>query len=262
MVKVIDVLNELEKTAPLHYKMDFDNVGLLAGDPSQKVTKVLLSLDITRDVVAEAAENGAELIVSHHPIMFDAKSVIAGDPVSGKIFDLLNNGISAICMHTNLDAAVGGVNDALAKAAGLTDIVPLERAGEDERGVYGIGRVGSLPEPCALSEYLPVIKNALQTKGLRYYDSGKLVSRVAVGGGSCGGYLALADELGCDTFITADIKYDVFLEARERGMNLIDGDHFCTENTVIPEVKKLLSAIHGIEIIISGRHSQTVCFYM
>ena len=262
---VADILKELSGFAPLEYKMDFDNVGLLVGDPNEAVSKVLLSLDITTDVVSEATRVGAELIVSHHPVLFDVKSIRKGDPFTGKIYELISNGISAICMHTNLDRAIGGVNDALAKAVGLVDVAPLEKAGEDERGVYGIGRVGSIKcsAPLSMEEFLPEVKKALKTNGLRYYDAGREVSFVAVGGGSCGNYLALADELGCDTFITADVKYDVFLEAKERGINLIDGDHFCTENVVVEPLQKLLRVkFPDIEIEISKTHHQTAQFYV
>ena len=243
--------------------MDFDNVGLLAGDPDAYVSKILLSLDITREVVREAKDLGAELIVSHHPITFQAKSIICGDPETGKIYDAIRSGISCICMHTNLDSAVGGVNDALAEAVGLIDIGPLERAGEDEKGVYGIGRIGKLPQEMKLFDYLPWLKDALKTNGLRYYDSGRPVSRVAVGGGACGGYLALAAELDCDTFITADVKYDVFLEAKARGMNIVDGDHFCTENVVLPKLYDLMgNAFPELKIHYSKVHSQTAEFYV
>jgi len=262
---VSDILKELAAFAPLEYKMDFDNVGLLVGDPTGEVGRILLSLDITTEVVAEAAELGCELIVSHHPVMFDVKSIRRGDPFTGKIYDLISDGISAICMHTNLDSASGGVNDALAKAVGLVDVEPLERAGEDERGVYGIGRIGGLrySAPLSMAEFLPEVKKALKTNGLRYYDAGRPVSRVAVGGGSCGNYLGLADELGCDTFITADVKYDVFLEAKERGINLIDGDHFCTENVVIDPLLKLLrKRFPELDVIVSKKHRQTAEFYV
>ena len=262
---VTDILRFLADFAPLEYKMDFDNVGLLVGDPAAEVEKVLVSLDITAEVVAEAKSLGAQLIVSHHPVLFDVKSVRRGDPFTGKIYDLIAGGVSAICMHTNLDAAVGGVNDALAKAVGLVDVEPLERAGEDERGVYGIGRIGVLPysAPVTMAEFLPEVKKALKTNGLRYYDAGRHVSRVAVGGGSCGNYLGLADGLGCDTFITADVKYDVFLEAKERGMNIIDGDHFCTENTVVAPLAGLLqSKFPSLDVSVSVVHRQTAQFYV
>ena len=259
---VADILKELSAFAPLEYKMDFDNVGLLVGDPNAAVSKVLLSLDITTDVVAEAVSLGAQLIVSHHPVLFDVKSIRRGDPFTGKIYDLIAGGVSAICMHTNLDAAVGGVNDTLAKAVGLVDVEPFERAGESELGVYGIGRVGKLPEAKPMSSFLPQLKTALKTNGLRFYDAGRSVERVAVGGGSCGNYLALADKLGCDTFITADVKYDVFLEAKERGINLIDGDHFCTENTVIPPLADLIKKkFPSLDVSVSNVNRQTAKFF-
>jgi dinuclear metal center YbgI/SA1388 family protein len=260
---VSDILRALSEFAPPEYKMDFDNVGLLVGDPRAEVGKVMLSLDITSDVVREAAQAGAGLIVSHHPVMFETKSVRKGDPFTGKIYDLISNGISAICMHTNLDSAAGGVNDALAAAVGLTGTGPLDLAGEDGNGFHGIGRVGTLPKALSMREFLPRLKASLKTNGLRYYDAGRPVSRVAVGGGSCGGYLGLADELGCDTFITADVKYDVFLEARERGVKLIDGDHFCTENVVIEPLRKLIaSRFPGLDVTVSNGHHQTAEFYV
>ena len=117
MVKVVEVFEYLNKLAPVSLKMDFDNVGLLVGDATQSVSKCLVSLDITDEVIDEAACFGADLIVSHHPIIFGAvKSVTADDLVGRKIIELVRNNISAICMHTNLDIAEGGVNDALMAA--------------------------------------------------------------------------------------------------------------------------------------------------
>ena len=111
-----------------------------------------------------------------------------------------------------------------------------------------------------MSEFLPFVKNALKSNGLRYYDAGREVFNVAVGGGSCGGFLEAAVDAGCDTFVTADIKYDVFLRAAELGVNLIDADHFCTENTVIPVLAGYIrDAFPDLEVQIS-RHGQTVRF--
>ena len=262
MAKVKDIKGFLEQFAPPAMKMDFDNVGLLAGWPEREVTRAVTSLDITHEVISEAAECGAQLIVSHHPLMFSLKSVTADDPVGGKIIRLIENGISAICMHTNLDAAEGGVNDALANAAGIAAPEHLKKDGVLDNGYeYCIGRIGDISREMPMSEYLPFLKKALNTNGLRYYDSGCTVKRVAVLGGSGGSELSSAIATGCDTFLTADVKYDTFLLAKELGVNLIDGDHFCTENVVIPVMHKLLSeAFSDVEFMVSQKHGQTVSF--
>lgn len=265
MVTVQDVFAFLNQQAPVQYKMEFDNVGLLAGDPQAPVQRVLTALDITDDVTEEAVEAGAQLIVSHHPLIFTPlKHVTADDPTGRKILRLAANGLSAICMHTNLDIAEGGVNDALMAAldAAVTGI--LEPTGTDAGGKpLGCGRVGTLREPMAFDAFLQFIAARLRTNGLRYCASGKSVERIAACGGSGGDMLELAAALGCDTFVTADVKYDRFLAAKELGINLIDADHFCTENVVIPLLaEKLQSQFPELTVTISERHGQTAQFYI
>lgn len=263
MTTVNDVFELLNKFAPVERKMDFDNVGFLVGNGNSEVKKVLVALDITDEVVQEAIDLGAQLIVSHHPMFFSLKSVNNNDATGRKIVKLISNGISAICMHTNLDAADGGVNDALACTVGLNDMELLVSEGTDSNGVeYCCGRVGVLRRPMEMDKYLELVKNGLKTKGLRYYSSGNPVNKVAVVGGSGGAYLEHAAALGCDTIITADVKYDVFLRAKELGMNIIDGDHFCTENVVVPVIKRVLEfGFADMEISVSEKHNQVVNFF-
>lgn len=252
MRTVNEIYSRLNALAPVETKLDFDNVGLLAGGAGWEVSTVLLSLDITEEVIDEAKELGAELIVSHHPLFFSLKSAGSFDVTGAKVTELLSSRIAAICMHTNLDAADGGVNDALAAVLLLSDATPFE-------GDH-ICRIGHLREGMAMGEFLPFVKAALKSNGLRYYDAGREVYTVAVGGGACGSYLEEAVDAGCDTFITSDIKYDVFLRAAELGVNLIDGDHFCTENTVIPVLAQYITEeFPEIDVIIS-RHGQTAQF--
>ncbi|NLB29628.1 MAG: Nif3-like dinuclear metal center hexameric protein, partial [Clostridiales bacterium] len=219
MYTVKDVCDALFELAPADEKMDIDNVGLLAGDSLRKVDSILGSLDITSEVIKEAVDTGVDLIVSHHPLLFSEKS-ITDTTLTGKlILSLLSNKISAICMHTNLDAARGGVNDALARACGLSGVQILCDEGHYSDGTaYSYGRIGRLDPEVPLRDYLSMLKSALKTKGLRYHNSGKAVSKVAVVGGSGGSYLERAFGLGCDTLVTADVKYDVFLAAREIGI--------------------------------------------
>lgn len=262
MPKVNDVLLYLDNLAPRSTKMDFDNVGLLAGFSSSEVNKVIVALDITDEVIEEALIKNADLIVSHHPLFFDLKSVTDGDRTGRKVVTLLRNGVSAICMHTNLDAAVGGVNDRLAEAVGLKNTELIKADGSFEGVPYGIGRIGELPQEASMDKFLPFLKNALNANGLRYHDAGIPVKRVAVLGGSGGSEMMGVISRGCDTYITADIKYDTFLAAKEFGINLIDADHFCTENVVCPALKSWISErFEGVSVEISARHGQTTKFF-
>lgn len=263
MATVKDVLDFLEWTAPTAMKLDFDNVGLLAGWPERKVNRVMTSLDITSAVISEAAAKKADLIVSHHPLFFTLKSVTADDVTGRKLISLIENGISAICMHTNLDAAEGGVNDTLARTAGIAAPELFKTDGVLADGAaYGIGRIGELSEKTSLTEYLRHLKQALSSGGLRYYDAGRPVFRVAVLGGSGGNELMDAVKSGCDTFVTADIKYDIFLLAAELGVNLIDADHFCTENVIVPVLRdRLADAFYDIDVLVSESNTQTAKFF-
>jgi dinuclear metal center YbgI/SA1388 family protein len=263
MTRVKDIEQYFAKTVPYSMKESFDNVGLLAGFTENAVTRVLVSLDITSEVVAEAESLGAELVVSHHPLTFGLKSVTDGDTTGAVIAGLLQGNMSAICLHTNLDSAAGGVNDVLIGTIGASCLGILDEPRENELGFYGIGRYGELPEQTDMAHFLPKLKAALNTNGLRYHDAGKPVHRVAVCGGSGGEYLERALELGCDTYLTADIKYDRFLAAKALGVNLIDGDHFCTENLVVPVLaEKIRAAFPELEVTVSQTHGQTAQFYV
>lgn len=236
MPTVSDIYEFLDRKAPFQLQMSFDNAGFLVGDGTRPVTRVLVSLDITEPVIEEAKEFGAELIVSHHPVIFfPAKRVTADEPLGRKLMGLIRNDIAAICCHTNLDAVAGGVNDVLAARAGLTRIEQLHQDGVDGQGrPYGIGRVGELTQTMPLSDYLSFLKRNLAPNGIRYADAGRPVRRVAVGGGACANMVEDALAKGCDTFVTSDVKYDGFLDARALGINLVDAGHFPTEDVVCP----------------------------
>lgn len=264
MVKVVEVFEYLNKLAPVSLKMDFDNVGLLVGDATQSVSKCLVSLDITDEVIDEAACFGADLIVSHHPIIFGAvKSVTADDLVGRKIIELVRNNISAICMHTNLDIAEGGVNDALMAALEIYPQRWLEPCGINEHGnAVGCGRIGMLDHPMQFESFLKLCKAALKANGLRYHYAGRPVKKLAVMGGAGGSSLMDAVSAGCDTYVTSDIKYNSFLDAKELGINLIDADHFCTENVIVPVLAdKLAASFTDVEFAISSVHVQTARFF-
>ena len=264
MHTVKEIRDALFELAPHEAKMDFDNVGLLAGDSRRQVSSILIALDITSEVIEEAIDTGADLIVSHHPLLFSEKSITDADNTGKRILALLTNRLSAICMHTNLDAARGGVNDALAAACGLSDVQLLCEDGKYSSGEpYSYGRIGKLDTPVPLRDYMTMLKASLKANGLRYHNSGRPVSKVAVVGGSGGNYLETAFDAGCDTFVTGEAKYDVFLLARELGISLIDADHFCTENVVVPVLHRYLDErFPSVLCAQSSRHGQTARFFV
>jgi len=263
MATVNDILTFLETLAPRHMKMDWDNVGLLCGSRSRNVTKILVALDPFEGVCKEAKEWGAELIVTHHPLIFKALNAITDETSIGRSIQLLcENLISAINAHTNLDCAPGGVNDRLAASLGLENIEVIDPMGVDEEGrEWGLLRKGSVSKQ-PLSDFLLTVKEALHCDGLRYVDAGKPVHNVAVGGGACASEIMDAVKAGCDTFVTSDVKYNQFWDAYDLGLNLIDAGHFHTENPVTACLaEKIADAFPDIEVKISATHADCVKFY-
>ena len=261
MAIVKNVFDYLCEIAPINVKSEKDNIGLLVGRGDTDVSKIILALDITSDVISEANNKGANLIVSHHPLFFSLNSITDSDVTGKRILQLIENGISAICMHTNLDAAPDGVNCVLAKAVGIVDPKPLNESTQNSDSGFSFGRVGFLKAPCNMAEYLQKLKTALKTDRLRYYDAGRYVHKVAVAGGSGTAEFERMLENGCDTFVTGDIKYNFFLEAKELGINLIDGGHFCTENIIIPPLAdKLRTKFPQVDVFVSESHKETVKF--
>ena len=263
MTTVADVLHFVETLAPRSMKMDWDNVGLLCGSRRQPVTKILVALDPFVHVCQEAADMGAELIVTHHPLIFQpAKSITDDTSIGRSIMTLLRSGISAINAHTNLDCAPGGVNDVLARTLELTQIQVIDPSGVDASGEpWGLlrsGYTGGQP----LEAFLPFVKEKLGCPGLRYASGGKPVHKVAVGGGACAGAIREVLDAGCDTFVTADVKYNQFWDAQDLGLNLIDAGHFHTENPVVTVLaQKLQAAFPEIQVVISEKHSDCMKFF-
>ena len=256
MATAADILAFIETLAPRAMKMDWDNVGLLCGSKAAPVSKVLVALDPFEGVCAEAESWGAQLIVTHHPIIFQPLKAVTDDTSIGRsILKLCRAGISAINAHTNLDCAPGGVNDLLAQKLGLSDIQVIDPMGIDAEGrEWGLLRKGRVNQQ-TLEDFLPKVKSALRCEGLRYASCGKPVCHVAVGGGACASELMDAARAGCDTFVTSDVKYNQFWEATELGLNLIDAGHFHTENPATAYLAEAIAAAFPeIEVKISQTH--------
>ena len=260
MATIKDIYQYIDSFAPFETQMDFDNAGFLVGWEQANVETVLVALDITLPVIREAVDMGAQLIVAHHPVIFNPIKRVSDASVTGeKILLMAENRIGAICAHTNLDAAQGGVNDCLAHALELGNVVLLEQDGVDQMGrPYGIGRVGDAnTQEMGAAEYAAFVKDKLNAASVRFVDTGKPVRKVAVGGGSCGSMLMEAVQAGCDTFVTSDVKYNIFLDAKEIGLNLMDAGHYATENVVCLAMERFLKeAFPELTVHISQQHCE------
>lgn len=264
MATVGEIYCFLDQKAPFYMQLGFDNAGFLVGREGSTVEKILVALDITQDVIEEAIEKQVNLIVAHHPIIWEKRTAITDqDPAGKRLLSLIENGISAICAHTNLDAVEGGVNTELARLCKLKNPIPLHEDGVDEKGIpFGIGRVGDrLDGPTTLQDFISEVKAALQINCVRVSNAGSPVHRIAVGGGSCGSMLSDVIRQGCDTFLTADVKLDQYIEAKAQGINLLDAGHYSTETIICPVIVAWLrEAFPQLPIFISERQMEAFSY--
>ena len=264
MATVNDIYRFLDQKAPFRYQADFDNAGFLVGRTEQSVKKIMIALDITQEVISEAIENRCQLIISHHPVIWGKIGQVTDETTTGKILlMLIQHDISAICAHTNLDAVEGGVNSVLAERIGILEPYPLEADGIDETGtVYGIGRAGYLQSaPISLEQFVSHVKASLNLTGIRVLDAGSPVEKVAVGGGACGSMLPLVKAQGCDTFVTSDLKHDLYLEARALGINLLDAGHYSTETVICPTLARWISEeFPTVEVLLSSSEREVFAY--
>ncbi len=236
---VQDVYDRIHRAADFSLAMEFDNPGLLVGDPAAQVTFALAALDVTDAVIAEAAARGANLIITHHPVIFHPMKKVTADTL---VWKLIRENISVISAHTNLDLAKGGVNDILAQKLALENLDLLEN-GE------GLGRVGNLPRGMTPPEFAYYTKRMLDADAVRYCDGGQAIQRVAVCGGSGGSLLQAVAVAGCQAFVTGDVKHDVMLDAVHSGITLIDAGHFGTETFVVDYLARLAAEVLGKETV-------------
>ncbi len=262
MTTVADILAFIETLAPPYMAYEWDHVGLNCGHLDAPVTKVLVALDPFDEAIAEAKALGAQLLVTHHALIWDGGFVNDQTTWGKRALSLIENGIAHINAHTNLDCAPGGINDVLANTLGLTDIQIVNPMGATPDGKdYGLLRMGTVP-PQTMERFLDTVKNALGCDVLRYVNPTDTVHQVAVGGGSCGSDMLDAYKAGCDTFVTADVKYNQFRDAYDLGMNIIDAGHFHTEN---PTMQVLADRIRKhfpeIRVVLSEKLTDHMKFY-
>ncbi len=233
---VKELYEKMNSAIPESLSEEWDNDGLMcSADTSVDVKRVLLTLDVTEEIVDYAIERSYDLIISHHPLIFRPVSKInAENHISRKIIKLINNGVSVFSFHTRLDRLNGGVNDCLAGLLKLDNIVPL---GED-----GLGRIGNLPRAMEFDEFSDFVKSTLKSDHLKLADAYNSVYKVAVVGGDGKDYVVAAIEAGADTYVSGRISYNIMEEAPEMGINLVEAGHYHTEAPVLSFLSELVTS--------------------
>lgn len=246
MTTVKDIYNFLDEFCPFENCLDFDNVGILLGNENAKIRKVLLALDIVDEVIEEAKNLKANLIITHHPIIFNKIKSISSDSL---ICKLLKEDISVISAHTNLDVSKNGVNFYLAKALNLTDLKVLSFAENNKN--LPLGFIGKLNETLTCRKFAEFVKKRLNCKGARYINiSNKKIQKVAVGSGSCGDLIYTAIKSQVDAFVTGEIKHHEILQAKQSGICVVDVGHYKSEDIVMdPLREKLCDNFKNIEFL-------------
>ena len=254
MLTAGDILTMIDRLAPFDTAEDYDNVGLLVGDPRRPVTRILTALDLTRHVVDEAVKRNANLIVTHHPVFFHAqKSLREDEPEGAAVAMLARANCSLIAAHTNFDKAQPGVNDALCKA------LKLEACQTLDEGL----RLGLINRPMSVTDFADAVGDLLNAS-VRLYapDPHITVSRVAVLGGAGGDYYPLALAARADVFVTGEVRHHEALAAVDQGLPLIEAGHYETEHPGVSLLRQLIERScrekgQTIEVI----ESQTVPFF-
>lgn len=233
-MKLKNIAELIEREFPLSDAYEWDNCGLLLGDGEWDIKTVLLSLDVNNAVLREAKEKNADLILSHHPILFDgAKRLDAKTPEGRLILGLCENKISVYSAHTNCDVGKNGINAKLAELFGLCDTEVLED--------NGLGRIGNLKTPMCFADFATLTKKTLKAPFVRICgDKSASVRRIAVASGASSDSIPTAIKKGADVIITGDMKYHDMINYSEMGISIIDAGHYPTEIVVTDIFEKIL----------------------
>jgi len=232
-LKVKTIENIMQQFAPTKLKEDYDNVGLMVGDKEMVVTKILIALDCTMDVIHEAKDKGCNFILTHHPLLFvKPKTITTGSLVGKKIIELIKCGMNVYASHTNLDSAEGGLNDIATEILGYNKykiIEPSKNMDSDE-GYAGLGRLVILDESIRLLELCENVKKMYGADFIRYVGhDNDLIKSIAIINGSGEDFFYESIKLGADCIITGDTKYHGACDLSEENIALIDAGHFATE---------------------------------
>lgn len=235
-----EIIQVIEAAYPREAALDFDNVGLLAGRMEKEVKRVYIALDATDAVIDRAVEAGADMLITHHPLIFSPlKKVTDEDFVSRRVVKLIQNDISYYAMHTNYD--VLGMAELAEKILGIRNTEVLDITMEKDGKPEGIGRIGELEKPMTLEECCVYVKHKLNLGSLKVFgDMQAEVSRLAISPGSGKTAIAAAIAKGADVLVTGDIGHHDGLDAVEQGLSVIDAGHYGTEYIFIDDMRRFL----------------------
>ncbi len=245
IVKLSSILNHLEQLAPLATAEAWDNVGLLLGDRDADVTKIMTCLTLTSDVATEAVVNGAQLVVTHHPLLFKAVQRITTDTVEGRtLWQLARAGIAVYSPHTAWDNAPDGINQLLARMFDLENIQPLRPFSRaDLAADSGAGRWGTLPQPMTLVDLARLAARKLPAPSLEFVgDPQRTITRLGIACGSAAEFWKDARGCGCDALLTGETRFHGALEVREAEFPLLLAGHYATERPGMEHLARLLTA--------------------
>ncbi|WP_437185859.1 Nif3-like dinuclear metal center hexameric protein [Planctomicrobium sp. SH668] len=246
-VRLYEISGFLAEFAPLGISESWDNVGLLVGETSRNVHRVMTCLTLTADVAEEAISKDVDLIISHHPILFRPIQKLTSETSEGRlIVSLIQNSISVYSPHTAFDSARLGINQQLAESLELLEISPLRGVSDSD---VGAGRWGKLAQPISLKGFIEkvrcVLRGSEQSLGevpLQFTgDPSRMVQTVGVACGSAAEFLKDAANLGCEVFFTGEARFHTFLEARDRGIAMVLGGHYGTERPAVENLAKIIA---------------------
>ena len=228
-MKVKDIIKVIEEFAPLSVQEGWDNSGLCVGSPEDEVTSVLLALDCTPALVDEAVACGADMIVTHHPLIFSGLKKISPDDMVGEaVIKAIKAGVSIYAAHTNADKVLEGVSGAMAARLGLKNVTVLDLDGEET----GLGAVGDFPEPISAEQAVALVKEKFALKSMKTSKPvDVMISRVAMCGGSGGSLIAAARKSGAQLYISGDISYHKFFTPE--GFMIMDIGHYESEIEIV-----------------------------
>ena len=237
-----DICQFLDQFAPPRLAEEWDNVGLLVGDPAQPIERIMTCLTITPASAAEAVRERADLIVTHHPLPFKPVKRLTSDHTPGRLLlSLIRAGIAVHSPHTAFDSAAAGINQQLAQGLGLTDIAPLVPAADNQP--LGSGRWGRLAPKSTLTDLAARLKSFLKIERLQLVGDPQVpVERAAVACGSAGSFLEPAIQAGCQLLITGETSFHTCLEAEARGIDMLLTGHFASERFAVERLAEVLAA--------------------
>lgn len=238
------IIRLLEELAPQEYAESWDSVGLQLGNRDTAIDKVMVALEVTAAVAAEAEEKSVDLLVVHHPLIFrPMKEITEHQPLGKIIRRLIKADIHVYVAHTNLDIAWGGLNDTLADILDLEQVEILHLSQEQPSGErpIGLGRTGILPEPLSLKALAEGIKKSLNAPQVRFVGKpDQIIRKVGLCTGAGSDLISEARKAGCEVLITGDVKYHEAREAEVMGIAVIDAGHFETEKTAVTALAQWL----------------------